>query len=124
MMAIIFIFFQTDLIKYLFIIVTLGVCLFAAPEPDPEEETDSLLDADQWVLNIPQGHEHAKRLAEEQQLNFLGEVLPKSNLFHFTVKYEKLARSFIYKKLNFIIILGIIHEEKDQLMMTAFTKFL
>ena len=52
----------------------------------PLEEEESRTDHEQWVVSVPQGLERARRLAEERDLQFLGEVIPETNLFHLSVK--------------------------------------
>ena len=51
-----------------------------------EEEEEARTDHEQWVVSVPQGLERARRLAEGHDLQFLGEVIPETNLFHFSVK--------------------------------------
>ena len=44
------------------------------------------INAEHWVANVPHGSDRARRLAEDHGLNFLGEVIPDTNLFHFSGK--------------------------------------
>jgi hypothetical protein len=40
------------------------------------------------VVSVPQGLDRARRLSEDHSLDFLGEVIPDSNLFHFSAKEQ------------------------------------
>ena len=51
-----------------------------------QQEGDEPINAEHWVVNVPQGSDRARRLAEDHDLNFLGEVIPETNLFHFSAK--------------------------------------
>ena len=57
----------------------------AAPE-EPGQEGSQGLEAEHWVVGVPQGADRARRLAEEHDLNFLGEVIPETDLYHFSAK--------------------------------------
>ena len=41
------------------------------------------LAADEWVLHVPQGAKHAEEVGKVHGLEFLGEVIPESNQFHY-----------------------------------------
>ena len=57
----------------------------AAPE-EPGQEGSQGLEAGHSVVGVPQGADRARRLAEEHDLNFLGEVIPETDLYHFSAK--------------------------------------
>ena len=67
----------------LFCTCVLVAVALAAPS---EEEGVQERDAEHWVVEVKQGLDRAKRLAEEHEVNFLGEVIPDSNLYHFSAK--------------------------------------
>ncbi len=50
------------------------------------QESKHAINAEHWVVNVPHGSDRARRLAEDHGLNFLGEVIPDTNLFHFSGK--------------------------------------
>jgi hypothetical protein len=50
------------------------------------QEGKHAINAEHWVANVPHGSDRARRLAEDHGLNFLGEVIPDTNLFHFSGK--------------------------------------
>ena len=61
-----------------------------------EEEEEARTVHEQWVVGVPQGLERAKRLAQDHDLNFLGEVIPETNLYHFSVKeHQRKKRSVL-----------------------------
>ena len=62
-------------------------------------EIEHRVDLGQWVAKVPQGQERAKRLAEEFNLNFLGQVVPETNLFHFSSKKHHREKREIHKSL-------------------------
>ena len=83
--------FKTGLLLVCTAVVVVAVT-FAVPLDDGEEEQD----LGQWVVSVPQGLSRAKRLSEEHDLNFLGEVIPETNLFHFSVKeHQRRKRSVV-----------------------------
>ena len=60
------------------------------------EEEEARTDHEQWVVSVPQGLVRARRLAEEHDLQFLGEVIPETNLFHLSVKdHQRKKRSVL-----------------------------
>ena len=74
--------------------VFLVAVTLAVPHDDGEEGQS--VDLHQWVVSVPQGLERAKRLSEEHDLNFLGEVIPDTNLYHVSVReHHRRRRSVI-----------------------------
>ena len=53
----------------------------------------SVFAADEWVLHVPLGAENAKQVADLHSLDFLGEVIPESNYFHFKQSGHRAKRS-------------------------------
>jgi len=66
-----------------------------------EEGQDAHLD--QWVVSVPEGVDRAKRLSEEHDLQFLGEVIPESNLFHFSVKENHRRKRSVVENVHQIL---------------------
>jgi hypothetical protein len=74
-----------------YVLVFCGVLLTETlAEPSVEGQEGDLLA--HWVVSVPQGLERARRLSEDHGLNFLGEVLPDSNLFHVSGKEHHCAK--------------------------------
>ncbi len=83
--------YKTGLLLVCIALVVVAVS-FAVPLDDGEEEQD----LGHWVVSVPQGLARAKRLSEEHDLIFLGEVIPETNLFHFSVKeHHRKKRSVV-----------------------------